>query len=77
MTQTLSAVSADASVADGLDVAEGSPLLSLTRRSYQKTGAGDEQILDFLEVLYNPAHFQYSIFVDQVIFRIKMRLLVR
>jgi len=60
VTQTLSAVSADASVAGALDVAEGSPLLSLTRRSYQKTGAGDEQILDFLEVLYNPAHFQYS-----------------
>ena len=60
VTQTLSAVSADASVAGALDVAEGSPLLSLTRRSYQKTGAGDEQILDFLEALYNPAHFQYS-----------------
>lgn len=59
-TQTLSAVSADASVADALDVAEGNPLLSLTRRSYQKTGAGDEQILDFLEVLCNPAHFQCS-----------------
>ena len=60
VTQTLSAVSADVSVAGALDVAEGSPLLSLTRRSYQKSGAGDEQILDFLEVLYNPAHFQYS-----------------
>ena len=59
-TQTLSAVSADASVADALDVAEGNPLLSLTRRSYQKTGTGDEQILDFLEVLCNPAHFQWS-----------------
>ena len=59
-TQTLSAVSADASVADALDVAAGSPLLSLTRRSYQKSGAGDEQILDFLEVLCNPAHVQYS-----------------
>lgn len=60
VTQTLSAVSADASVASALGVSEGAPLLSLTRRSYQKTGAGDEQILDFLEVLYNPAHFQYS-----------------
>lgn len=60
VTQMLSAVSADASVAAALDVAEGSPLLSLTRRSYQKTGAEAEQIMDFLEVLYNPEHFQYS-----------------
>jgi GntR family transcriptional regulator len=60
VTQMLSAVSADASVAAALDVVEGSPLLSLTRRSYQKTGAEAEQIMDFLEVLYNPEHFQYS-----------------
>ena len=58
--QTLSAVSADASVANALDVAAGSPLLSLTKRSYQKSRAGDEQILDFLEVLCNPAHFRCS-----------------
>ena len=60
VTQMLSAVSADAAVAAALDVVEGSPLLSLTRRSYQKTGAEAEQIMDFLEVLYNPEHFQYS-----------------
>ena len=59
-TQVLSAVSADASASAALNVDEGSALLSLTRRSYQRTGAGNEQILDFLEVLYNPAHFQYS-----------------
>ena len=60
VTQTLSAVSADAAVASALGVSEGAPLLSLTRRSYQKMGAGEEQILDFLIVLYNPEQFQYS-----------------
>ena len=60
VTQTLSAASADAAVASALGVAEGSPLLSLTRRSYQKSGSEAEQILDFLVVLYNPEHFQYS-----------------
>ena len=60
VTQTLSAVAADASVAQALGVAQGSPLLSLTRRSYKKTGVESEQIMDFLEVLYNPEHFQYS-----------------
>jgi GntR family transcriptional regulator len=60
VTQTLSAVSADAAVASALGVSQGSPLLSLTRRSYQKTGAESEQIMDFLIVLYNPQQFQYS-----------------
>ena len=60
VTQTLSAVSADSAVASALGVGEGSPLLSLTRRSYQKSGSEAEQILDFLVVLYNPEHFQYS-----------------
>lgn len=60
VAQTLSAVAADASVANALGVVQGSPLLSLTRRSYRKTGAEGEQIMDLLVVLYNPAHFQYS-----------------
>ena len=60
VAQTLSAVSADAPVAGALGVAEGAPLLSLTRRSYRKTGSESEQIMDFLVVLYNPEHFQYS-----------------
>ena len=47
-------------VASALGVLQGSPLLSLTRRSYQKTGAESEQIMDFLIVLYNPEQFQYS-----------------
>ena len=60
VTQTLSAVSATAAVADALGVVQGAPLLSLTRRAYKKTGSESEQIMDFLEVLYNPEHFQYS-----------------
>jgi len=60
VAQTLSAVAADESVARTLGVAEGSPLLSLTRRSYKKIGVESEQIMDFLEVRYNPEHFQYS-----------------
>ena len=46
VAQTLSAVAADASVANALGVVQGSPLLSLTRRSYRKTGAESEQIMD-------------------------------
>lgn len=60
VTQTLSAVAADESVARALGVVEGSPLLSLTRRSLKKMGVESEQIMDYLEVLYNPEHFQYS-----------------
>ena len=60
VAQTLSAVSADASVAGALGVTAGAPLLSLTRRSYRKTGSESEQIMDFLVVLYNPEQFQYS-----------------
>lgn len=59
VTQTLSAIAADAAVARALEVTEGSPLLSLTRRSF-KTENGIERLMDFLQVLYNPEHFQYS-----------------
>ncbi len=57
--QTLSAAAADAEAAKALGVAEGSPLLSLTRRSYDKSSAG-ERMHDFLRVLYNPEHFRYE-----------------
>ena len=60
VTQTLSALSADTSIAKGLEVPEGSPLLSLTRRCFKKMSADTEQLIDFLVVLYNPDHFQYS-----------------
>ena len=59
VTQTLSAVAADAKVAAALEVPVGSPLLSLTRRSFKAT-RDSEQLMDFLQVLYNPEHFQYS-----------------
>lgn len=59
VTQTLTAIAADAKVAAALEITEGSPLLSLTRRSF-KTASGAEQLMDFLQVLYNPEHFQYS-----------------
>ena len=59
VTQILSAVAADPKVAAALEVAVGSPLLSLTRRSFKASG-DSEQLMDFLQVLYNPEHFQYS-----------------
>ena len=59
VTQTLSATAATDAVAAALEVPEGSPLLSLTRRSYNKTG-GAEHLRDHLYALYNPEHFQYK-----------------
>ena len=58
MKQTLSAIAASAEAARGLEVEEGLPLLSLTRRSYV-TDAGGERLIDVLDALYNPALFQY------------------
>ncbi len=57
--QTLSAEAADSEVAKALAVAAGSPLLSLTRRSYNKSADG-ERMHDYLRVLYNPEHFRYE-----------------
>jgi len=59
VTQTISAVAATADAARELGVAEGSPLLSLIRRSYNKEGER-ESLRDHLRVLYNPEHFQYK-----------------
>ena len=60
VTQTITAKLATHSSATALDVAVGSPLLSLTRRSYQQRGAEEKALMDWMEVLYNPEHFQYS-----------------
>ena len=60
VTQTITAKLATHSSATALDVSVGSPLLSLTRRSYQQRGNGEEALMDWMEVLYNPDHFQYS-----------------
>ena len=54
VTQARSAISADASVAPVQDVAEGGPLMSLTGRSFLRTAAGHEQILDFLKMPHTP-----------------------
>lgn len=58
VTQTIRAVGAEADAAEALGVAEGSPLLSLRRRSYDLAG-GEERMVDYLEVVYHPDHFQY------------------
>ena len=59
VTQTISATAASADAASALDISIGSPLLSLTRHSYNKNG-NKEELRDYMHVLYNPTHFQYK-----------------
>lgn len=59
VTQTISACGASADEAQALGVAEGYPLLSLTRRSFNKIDE-EEQLIDHLHVVYNPEYFQYE-----------------
>jgi len=59
VTQTLSAVSASEEISNALGMELGSPLLTLTRRSFN-TVAGKEHLRDHLTVFYNPEHFQYK-----------------
>lgn len=59
VTQTLSAIEAEAAVAEALNVKPGRALLSLTRRSFNKRSGG-ERMHDHLHVLYNPEHFRYE-----------------
>ena len=56
--QTLSAVAAGAEAAAALEVDEGAPLLSLTRRSFNLVD-GEERLMDYLVALYRPDRFQY------------------
>jgi GntR family transcriptional regulator len=56
--QTISAVAASDEAAEALGVEPGSPLLSLTRRSFNKVGKA-EQLMDHLQVYYHPDRFQY------------------
>lgn len=58
VTQTISAVGASDEAAEALGVEPGSPLLSLTRRSFNKVGE-TEQLMDHLQVYYHPDRFQY------------------
>jgi len=57
--QTLSAVGAPRQATDALGVEEGAPLLILTRRSFNLV-KGEERLMDYLQVLYHPERFQYS-----------------
>ena len=59
VTQTLSATEANHETAQALDMQEGRALLSLVRRSYNMID-GEEHLIDYLEILYNPKRFQYS-----------------
>lgn len=56
--QTISATAATPEAARALDVEPGSPLLNLTRRSYKQEEA-EEQLVDYLLVLYHPDRFQF------------------
>ena len=56
VTQTLTAMAATDDVAAALDTKPGAPLLCLIRRSFDP----DEQLVDYLHVLYNPDRFQYQ-----------------
>lgn len=58
VTQTLRAVGATNGAAEVLGVEPGSPLLSLTRRSFKQEGK-KEQLVDYLLALYHPDRFQY------------------
>lgn len=56
-TQSISAVLATKDVADALDVAVGSPLISLTRVVYDKKGQG----VEYLHALYRPDRYRIEI----------------
>jgi GntR family transcriptional regulator len=57
-TQTLRATGASGGAVKALGVEPGSPLLSLTRRSFKQVG-DKEELVDYLLVLYRPDRFQY------------------
>lgn len=59
VTQTLSATATTEEESIALGVELGSPLLTLTRRSFNKTDE-KEHLIDYLHVAYNPEHFQYK-----------------
>lgn len=59
VTQTLSAEAASERASRELDIPVGAPLLSLTRRSYNKVN-GEERLVDYMHVLYHPDRFKYQ-----------------
>jgi len=58
--QTLTACAAGAQAAAALDVERGTPLLSLTRLSFENRLCEDYPV-DYLRVLYHPERFEYRI----------------
>jgi GntR family transcriptional regulator len=58
VTQTLRAVGAASDAVNALGVEPGSPLLSLTRRSFNQV-KDEEHLIDYLQALYHPDRFQY------------------
>ncbi|MEX0828091.1 MAG: GntR family transcriptional regulator [Haliea sp.] len=58
VTQTISAVAADANLADALTTDIGAPLISLTRHSYAMDP--EEKLMDYLQLYYHPDRFQYQ-----------------
>jgi GntR family transcriptional regulator len=56
--QTISAVAASDEAAEALGVEPRSPLLSLTRRSFNQVN-NEEHLMDYLQVYYHPDRFQY------------------
>ncbi len=59
VTQKISAVAANSELANHLQTEPGAPLLSLARHSFE-THAGEEHLVDCLQVYYHPDRFQYQ-----------------
>ena len=60
-SQSISATLANHEVAEALDVAVGSPLISLTRVVYDEQGRGVEH----LEALYRPDRYRFQIDLER------------
>jgi GntR family transcriptional regulator len=59
VTQTISAVAASEELAMQLQTETGSPLISLTRQSFE-TRDGEDHLVDHLQAYYHPDRFQYQ-----------------
>jgi GntR family transcriptional regulator len=59
VTQTISAAAATDELAHTLETEPGGPLLSLLRHSYDNS-SGEEKMVDYMQVYYNPERFQYQ-----------------
>ncbi|MDB9969849.1 GntR family transcriptional regulator [Porticoccaceae bacterium] len=59
ITQIISAIAASPIVAKHLDIEVGTPLLSLVRHSFRQN-AEEEELVDYINALFNPELFQYQ-----------------